>query len=358
MCKGQKFFLICMLIINSSYLLYAQQGVRGTAAFLLELSPEARSAGMGDVGVSTAPDIMSQRWNPAKYIFATDEYGISISYVPWLRQITNGINLSYLAGYAKIDDKQVIGASFTYLSLGDVEFLDQNGNSNGTMLMDDYSFDISYSRYLGEYLSGGITLRRVTVPTIENSVQSNIIRHTSSVAGDISFYYTRPLQAWGKETTLSFGTSISNLGSKLKFSDDTEFFLPMNWSLGVTWAVDFDEDNNLASTFEYNRSLVPVVYDADYSVLKAIGKSFGNGFSPAIGIGFEYSFMRTFMLRTGYYNNNNDHNTVFRYFTFGTGIAYERFRIDGAYLVCLDRLTSAISSTFHFTLGYTFGSTK
>ena len=30
------------------------------------IAPDARSAGMGDVGVATDPDVNSQYWNPAK----------------------------------------------------------------------------------------------------------------------------------------------------------------------------------------------------------------------------------------------------------------------------------------------------
>ena len=31
------------------------------------IAPDARSAGMGDVGAATDPDVVSQYWNPAKY---------------------------------------------------------------------------------------------------------------------------------------------------------------------------------------------------------------------------------------------------------------------------------------------------
>ena len=33
------------------------------------IAPDARAAGMGDVGAATDPDVNSQYWNPAKYPF-------------------------------------------------------------------------------------------------------------------------------------------------------------------------------------------------------------------------------------------------------------------------------------------------
>lgn len=38
-----------------------------TAVTSQTIAPDARAAGMGDVGVATDPDVNSQYWNPAKY---------------------------------------------------------------------------------------------------------------------------------------------------------------------------------------------------------------------------------------------------------------------------------------------------
>ena len=39
------------------------------------IAPDARAAGMGDVGVATDPDVNSQFWNPAKYPFTISRAG-------------------------------------------------------------------------------------------------------------------------------------------------------------------------------------------------------------------------------------------------------------------------------------------
>ena len=46
------------------------------------IAPDARGAGMGDVGVATDPDVNSQYWNPAKYPFCISRAGIALNYTP------------------------------------------------------------------------------------------------------------------------------------------------------------------------------------------------------------------------------------------------------------------------------------
>ncbi len=89
--------------------------------FLL-ISPDSKAGAMGDVGVATTPDANSMHWNPAKLAFTEDDMGASVSYVPWLRALVPDINLSYLAGYKKLDDNQAIGLEMRYFSLGDITF--------------------------------------------------------------------------------------------------------------------------------------------------------------------------------------------------------------------------------------------
>ena len=88
----------------------------------LSITPDARAAGMGDVGVATEADFNAQFWNPAKYAYMYSKGGITANYTPWLRKIgVNDIDLAYLAGFYNFGDMAGgIGASFTYFSMGDV----------------------------------------------------------------------------------------------------------------------------------------------------------------------------------------------------------------------------------------------
>ena len=47
----------------------ATQNTITTAVPFLNIGPDARSGGMGELGAATEPDAISQHWNPAKYAF-------------------------------------------------------------------------------------------------------------------------------------------------------------------------------------------------------------------------------------------------------------------------------------------------
>ena len=62
-----------------------------TAVPFLTIAADARSAGMGDMGVATSFDAYSQQWNPAKFAFADRKMGISVGYTPYLESVIKDI---------------------------------------------------------------------------------------------------------------------------------------------------------------------------------------------------------------------------------------------------------------------------
>ena len=82
--------------------------------FLL-ISPDARAAGMADMGVATSMDPFSQQWNPSKYLIATDKQGVGISYTPYLSKLVKDIFLGNLTYYNKLSEKSAFGTISSYL---------------------------------------------------------------------------------------------------------------------------------------------------------------------------------------------------------------------------------------------------
>ncbi len=72
---------------------------RSVSALFLTIAPDARSTGMGDVGVASEPDINSQHWNPSKYAFIDGKGGVSLSYTPWLTNLLPDIHGSFIRWY-------------------------------------------------------------------------------------------------------------------------------------------------------------------------------------------------------------------------------------------------------------------
>jgi hypothetical protein len=346
-----RYIAVFLLLCTGSFSLFAQNRYRAQTLFILDIASEARSSGMGDVGVATSPDVMSQRWNASKYIFTKIPHGVSLSYTPWLNKIAKGMNMGFISGYTRFDNS-AIGVSATYLSIGGIELFDASGVSTGSISSEEYSIDASYSHRLGEFLSGGITLRYANGLKVESSGIPNggVLRPSPAFAGDVAFFYTRPVAVLGKETNLAFGTCISNLGTKVKLSGDEEILLPMNWRLGSAWDINIDKNNALTASVDINKSLVPLYYEKNITTFEAIGKSFGEARDFIWSAGLEYSVFQAAMLRTGYRHSKN--NKGYRYFTLGAGLVYQSLRLDASYLITTSNVSSPLSNTFRLTLSY------
>src|SRR5574344_2276133 len=125
------------------------------------IAPDARAAGMGDVGVATDPDVNSQFWNPAKYPFCISRSGIALNYTPWLRQLVSDMDLAYLSGYYRLGDYTAVSGSLRYFSLSDVSTNSSvtSGTNDMTIKPYEMSFDAGISRMLSETFSVGVTFR-------------------------------------------------------------------------------------------------------------------------------------------------------------------------------------------------------
>ena len=206
-----------------------------TVVPFLTIAPDSRAGAMGDAGVATSPDVYSMHWNPAKLAFIDGKAGVGISYSPWLRNLVPDINIAYLSGYYRIEEKQVISGSLLYSSLGDVDFTDIYGNLERTFTPNEWSFDVGYSRLFTDNLSGGIAFRMIYSNLTGGSYSGGVATKPGiSVAADISLYHHNAITLFTKDSDLAFGFNFSNIGSKMSYSDSqTSDFIPMNMRLGT-----------------------------------------------------------------------------------------------------------------------------
>ena len=228
----------------------------------LDIAPDARSAGMGELGAATDPDANSQYWNPSKYAFAPSRGEVSLSYTPWLRKIIDDIFLANVSGYWKIGsyDMQAISATLRYFSLGEVT-TSYPGAQEASQTLNPYemAFDIGYSRKLSEKYSMGVVLRYIysdlafgSDPSQSDGGNSG----ASAFSADISGYYTTYPVIGRSECQLSWGWNISNIGSKLNYADQTAF-LPTNLRLGANFTFPLADYHNLSIGLDLNKLLVP-----------------------------------------------------------------------------------------------------
>ena len=328
---------------------------------VLAIAPDARSAAMGDAGVATSPDINSQHWNAAKYVFAQNEGGVSLSYTPWLKSATSDVYITYLSGFYKYSKNESLSASLRFFSLGNIECYTIDYEYLQTIRPNEFAFDVSYSRRLGKYVSGAVALRYInsTLTTIQNT--NPVIEHTSSVAGDIMFFYQKPVRfSFAQNSELAFGAGISNLGTKVRLADSVAYFLPMNIKLGARITFNLDDMHFLSPVIELNKSLVPTDYKyRTESVLNAAARGMVSDFSQITYIfGLEYSYKNQLFMRAGYHQEAKEISNN-SYLTFGIGVNYKMWNLSASYLFITDNQNSIIDNTFRISLALNIGrSTK
>lgn len=356
-CAGK---LVAQTIGSSGTSLIGQDStnkVITTAIPFLRITPDARAAGMADAGVATSPDANSAYWNAAKFAFIDKPYGVSVSYTPWLSKIIDDMHVIYFSGFYKINRKQTVAASMKYFDLGRVQFnsVPPSASQPGKYNPRDLAFDVTYSRLLTEHMSIGGSLRYINSNFPEYFTTANA--EVNSLAVDFGFYYSKPM-VW-KNSNLSFGATITNLGGKIYYSDvSNRDFLPTNFRIGTGYKVELGTLNSLSFALDFNKLMVPSPpKKLDQSMLSGVLGSFTDakgGFSEEIreittSFGMEYWYDNTFAGRLGYFYEARDKGNR-KYLSAGLGAKVKKFGLDFAYLVSTNKRENALAETLRFTL--------
>jgi hypothetical protein len=361
-----------------------------TAVPFLLIGPDARAGGMGDGGVSTSADANSMHWNPAKYGFIDKDFGFSVSYSPWLRKLVNDINLAYLGMYKRINNRQVVAMSLRYFSLGNITFTDNNGVNIGSFKPNEFSIDAAYAYKFTNTLSGAVSMRYI-YSNLTGGIYVGGAKSKSgqSVAADISIYYEKPFQVSKMNTVFAFGLNISNIGSKISYTENlAKDFIPTNLRIGPSYTMNLDKSNSLTLMIDLNKLLIPTapsyllahngLDSTDASGTKIIDK----GKNPDVGIvrgmlqsfydapggaveelkeinysfGIEYWYAKQFSIRAGYFNESKTKGNR-KYITVGAGLRYSVFGLDFAYLIPVTT-HNPLENTLRFSLLFNFDKVK
>ncbi|MDO3640749.1 type IX secretion system outer membrane channel protein PorV [Mucilaginibacter sp. L3T2-6] len=348
-----------------------------TAVPFLNITPDSRSGAMGDAGVAITPDVNATYWNPSKLAYLESNDNVSLSYSPWLRQLVPDISLSYLSYAHKLDERNTIGASLRYFNYGSIQLTDEGQNNQGTYTPNEFSLNTSFARKFGESFSLGLTVGFI------HSSLSNAAFATGSgqqakagnaLAAGVSMYYNKPTQEFGSDAIFAFGANISNIGSKISYSDGgPKYFLPANLKIGVANTINLDDYNQITLTVDLNKLLVPTppIRDQNGNIIKgkddnvSVPAGIFGSFSDApggfheelqeisISPGAEYWYNQLFAIRAGYFYQNANKGGA-HYLTAGIGLKYDAFRFDFSYLAASQQ-NSPLANTLRFTLSASFG---
>lgn len=341
------------------------------------IAPDARAAGMGDVGVATDPDVNSQYWNPAKYPFCISRAGVSLNYTPWLRQLVNDIDLAYVSGYYRIGDYSAVSGSIRYFSLGEVFTDVDQTTGEGGMSVKPYemSMDVAYSLMLSEKFSIAAAIRWIYSDLRYDYSEDS--SPASAFAADLAMYYNNYINIGSRECQLGLGMNISNIGSKITyFGDDRSQFIPANMRIGASLMVPIDEYNRFSIAADANKLLVPTVpvqmegesasdYQTrvireynDVSSISGIFKSFSDapgGFKEELeeiqwSVGAEYVYHDQFSIRAGYHHESESKGNR-KYFTVGGGFRMNVFSLDVGYVISTAQ-SNPLDQTLRFSLAF------
>ncbi|MFC2119134.1 type IX secretion system outer membrane channel protein PorV [Bacteroidota bacterium] len=402
-CKVFLLVIVLMLVFDNSFGQNSNtvigkdnpNAITSAATFLM-IGPDSRAGGMGEAGVATSPGPNSMHWNPAKYAFIDGDMGISISYTPWLRNLgIYDINLAYISGYKRIDDQQVIGMSMVYFSLGEIIFTNDTGNEIAKKNPNEFAIDAAYSRAFSDRFSGSLAFRFIysNITGGAGAYVGGVESHPGKAIGaDVSLFYMNPdLYLSGKNSTLSFGLNISNIGSKISYTSNADKdFIPANLRLGGALKIDFDEHNSLAFATDLNKALVPTPpiyfmdsldsqgnqvvefgYDPNVSSTVALFRSFFD--APGVlnndgsrnvakeefreiqySIGMEYWYSNQFAIRGGYFHEHGTKGNR-KFFTVGIGLKLNVFGLDFSYLIPVNQ-NNPLANTVRFSINFDMAS--
>ncbi len=371
----RNFFLIFVLF-QIKISLYSQNNSRviTTGVPFLLISPDARSAGMGELGVATSPDVFSQQWNPSKYVFADEGKKIGLSYTPYLSKLVNDIFLANITYSLKKNDRSAWGFSLKYFSLGDIQFNDLIGNTivqQGIERPNELTLDASFGLKLNQSFSMAVAARYIRSDLKLSSDADPT--PANSIGIDISgFYNGKSFKFKKKNLRFRHGFNISNIGPRLKYDEGGQKnFIPTNIKLGSSLDLIMDESSVLSFNLEFNKLLVPspiatykdgvfIGYQQpDVSFVKGIFESFTDapgGFSEELkeitwAFGLEYVFQKSLALRTGYFNESLDKGSR-RFLTLGVGFGIDFANIDISYLFSTSKIRNPLENTLRFSITF------
>jgi hypothetical protein len=357
-----------------------------TAVPFLRIGGDSRSSGMGDVGIAISPDANGAQLNGAKMAFIETDYGVGLSFTPWLKSLVNDIYLTNLTGFYKIKNVQTIHASLRYFSLGQIQYTDDNGVNTIQVHPNEFYFDAGYARKLGDIASVDATLR-----FIYSNIAPNAGTNTESVkpgiagSADISTFIDK---TWGEKGNsdrrheLLWGLCLSNIGSKMTYTSNvTKDFLPANLGIGFGYKVHLDakDDNTIGIYADLNKLLVPTpnqpvggstttpngyeysTHQANESPITGLITSFYDapgGASEELKsiitqVGAEYWYKKLFALRTGFFYEDPSKGNR-EYMTVGASIKYSVACLHFSYNVPVTSQHNPLDNTFSFSLAFEF----
>ena len=260
----------------------------GTRAMtFLKIGVGAEAMGMGESQVAATDDLYASYWNPAG-LTRLEKPQLALMHNEWFA----GINHEFVGFAVPLGDIGTVGVSSSFLSFGELQGRDRDGNETTIFRPYDLALILSYARRFGSALAFG---------TNAKFLREQIADETGTgIAFDFGALYTF------SGMPLSLGFNAQHLGPRVKFVEEA-FGLPVTFRLGGAYKL-------------WNEALMltmDIIRPSDNHI--------------ATGVGAAYTIANILQLRTGYkYKIGGNDLGAISGLAGGFGLTLRQFQLDYA----------------------------
>jgi len=272
-----------LLIFAAFSVLQASSSIGSATGQFLEVNLNVRNMAMGNAATSVVNGAAATLVNPAGLVnFSSPDAGYDAfgSYLNWPADISFGS----LAMATRLSEASAIALSASYVNYGEeIRTTPEMPFGDGTFTMGAYAIGITYSRYLTDKFSVGLTAKNVA----ENYDGSGY----SQFAYDFGTLYNTGYR------DLKIAMSILHFSSETTFSGRF-----LNYSDAVKIATGDSssyESWPLPMTFRTGLSM-NFLDSGPLQLLAAFDMIHSNNSDELYGLGFEAVYLQDFALRAGY----------------------------------------------------------
>ncbi len=325
--------------------IYAQNSISTGVPFLL-IGPNSRFAGMGETGTAISDDASAMHWNPSGLAFQTTGSEVNFTHSPWLP----GLGLSdlfydYLAAKKYVKSiNGTVGASLTYLNIGDVITTDEFGNLTGKDYKAyEFAFALGYATKVSKPVGVGVVARLIYSRLSPDNVTVGNEKGTGTAfttSFDLAMLYKADRGPKAFKDKFSFGINLSNMGPKISYVDASQADpLPTQFRFGIAYNLFRNEGNDFTITADFSKLLInrhpdgtsDPFYQALFTSWKGGLDEIAKSFQTSVGAEYWYGTPKLIGLRAGYFYEDPSYGNR-SYVTLGAGIRYSLYGFDFSYI--------------------------
>jgi len=332
---------IWTLLILCGTLLSASS--RPGAVFLM-IWPGARATALSGAFSAIADDATACYYNQAGLAFINSTI-VSLQHAPWLSGLWADMYYEY-AGITKPSKIGTFGLNIIYLTTGDTEVRNFDGQYLGTYTTFDVAVGLNYGFKLKPNLGLGMGWKFIYIYLVapwvwrempELGVRSGGVGITYAL--DFGLLY-RP---W---PFLSIASAIQNIGPNISYTESgSSDPLPYTLRLGLKFEPINSEVIRIALTSDITKILVGMFADQDKTFFENFEYEFEEAWKS---IGLEFDYYNFVKLRVGYFKDKEGARNGF---TYGGGVKAGGFSLD----VGIDQAIYDFStSNMKFSISYQF----